>query len=89
MLESAIFREAKADIEGRLKRLRGDVAISDTEKHTRIILLEQLWHQLESYFEQLAQTGKFIEQRLGEEERQRTLIEQGLALFRKGGRAAI
>jgi hypothetical protein len=86
LLGSKLFLEARADIENKLQYLRRSVPITSTEMHTRIILMEQLWGFLLDYFEQIAQTGKLEELRLQDEQRKRTLLEQGIAMFRTGGR---
>lgn len=89
ILDAPIFVEAKKHIEEQLAQVRRSVPIRDTEMHTRLILMEQLWGNLLGYFEQLAQTGKFAEAALVEKERQRGIIERGVAMFRTGGRNAL
>ena len=86
LLNAPLFLEARADIEGRLQYLRKSVPITATESHTRIILMEQLGGFLLDYFEQIAQTGQLEQLRLEAEQKKRSLIEQGIALFRAGGR---
>ncbi len=89
MLDTPIFVAAKKHIEDQLAYLRRSVPIRETEMHTRLILMEQLWQQLLGYFELLAQTGKMAELRLQDEEKRKNLLEQGIALFRAGGRNAL
>lgn len=86
ILNSPIWQAAQKDIEGKLQYLRRSVPITETPMHTRIILMEQLWGYLLDYFEQIAQTGKLEQLRLQDAERRKSLVEQGLALFRTGGR---
>lgn len=89
ILNSVFWQDAKADIEGKLQYLRRTVPITATESHTRIILMEQVWGFLQDYFTQIAQTGKMELKIREEEERKRTLMEQGLAMFRMGGRNSL
>lgn len=89
MLNSPLWREAKADLESKLATLRRTVPISSTEMHTRLILMEQIKEQFFGYFEQLAQTGLFAEKILQDEQRRRSLLEQGIAMFRTGGRNSV
>lgn len=86
LLNSSLFQAAQADIEGKLQYLRRSVPITSTDMHTRIILMEQLWGFLLDYFEQIAQSGKLALKLQEEEARRKSLIEQGLAIFRTGGR---
>lgn len=89
ILNSPLWQEAKKDVEGKLEYLRRSVPITATDMHTRIILMEQLWGFLTDYFEKIAQTGQIEALRLQEEQRKRSLIEQGIAMFRSGGRNAL
>lgn len=86
MLSSQLWLDAKADLESKLAQLRRTVPISSTEMHTRLILMEQIKEQFFGYFEQIAQTGLFAEKILQDEQRRRSLLEQGIAMFRAGGR---
>lgn len=89
MLDSALFREARKGIEEQLSHLRRDVPISQTDMHTRLILMGQLADRFFGFFEQLAQTGRMEELRLADERRRQNLLEQGLAMFRQRGRGAM
>jgi hypothetical protein len=89
MLRSAIFQQARVNIEGQLAEARRIVPIRDTDMHTRLVLMEQLWGNLVAYFEQIAQTGKMAQVQLAEKQRQQSLIERGIAMFRTSGRNAI
>jgi hypothetical protein len=86
ILNSTLWQEVKTDIEGKLQYLRRSVPITSTDMHTRIILMEQLWGFMLDYFEKIAQTGKIEALKLEEEARRKSLIEQGIAMFRTGGR---
>jgi hypothetical protein len=86
ILNSEVWQEAKANIEGKLQYLRRSVSPTATAAHTNIILMDQLWGDLLGYFEQIAQTGQIAEFHVREAEHKRTLMEQGIAMFRTGGR---
>lgn len=89
MINSPLWVEARADLEGKLAQLRRTVPISSTEMHTRLILMEQIKEQFFGYFEQLAQTGRMAEIQMDQEQHRRSLIERGIAMFRTGGRNAL
>lgn len=89
MLNSVLWQEARADLEGKLATLRRTVPISSTEMHTRLILMEQLKEQFFGYFEQLAQTGRLAEIQLEQERQRRSLVERGIAMFRTTGRNGV
>jgi hypothetical protein len=89
MIDSTLFQCARQDLEEKLAQLRRTVPISSTEMHTRLILMEQLKEQFFSYFEQIAQTGKLAEIQLEQERQRRSLLEQGIAMFRTSGRNGV
>lgn len=86
ILNSALFIEARKNLEEQLASLRRSVPIRETEMHTRLIIMEQLKESFFGFFEQLAQTGRMAELHLQEKERQRSLLEKGLLMFRTAGR---
>lgn len=86
ILDSALFQAARQHIEGKLKVARQMAPIKDTDLHTRLILLEQMWGELTDFFEQIAQTGQMAELQIRQETERRSMIERGIAMFRKGGR---
>lgn len=89
MLDSPIFQAAQKHVEEQLAFIRNRVPIQDTEMHTRVILMGQLWNLLTGYFEQIAQTGQMVQIKLREEEQRRSLIERGIAMFRTSGRNSL
>ncbi len=89
MLGSQIWQDAKADLDSKLAQLRRTVPISSTEMHTRLILMEQIKEQFFGYFEQLALTGRMAEIQMEQEQKRRSFLEQGIAMFRTGGRNAV
>lgn len=86
ILDSSMFQAAKADIEGHLAHARRSVPLKDSDMHTRLIMMEQLWGSLIGYFENIAMTGKMADIQLREAEERRSLLERGVALFRAQGR---
>lgn len=86
ILDSPLFQAAKAAIEERLLQARRAVPIKDTDMHTRLILMDQLWGSLLDYFEQIALSGKMADIQLRDAEARQTLAQQGIAMFRRFGR---
>lgn len=86
ILNSALFLEARKNLEEQLASLRRSVPIRETEMHTRLIIMEQIKENFFGFFDQLAQTGRMAELHLQEKERQRGLLERGLLMFRTAGR---
>jgi hypothetical protein len=68
VLDAKIFVEAKkAVIEG-INRQMASVPLSDQTMHTRLITVLQLWNTLESYLEQVKQTGEIARFQVQQEE---------------------
>lgn len=61
ILDSPMFKEARERVEGTIAHHRRRVPLRETEMHTRLILMEQLWMQLVDFLEETAQTGKFAD----------------------------
>lgn len=61
LLNSPLFKDAKAMIEDSLAQQRRKVGIRDDDMHTRLILTEQLWMNLQDFFLQIAQTGQLAQ----------------------------
>ena len=76
ILDSALFQAAKAAIEERLLQARRSVPIKDTDMHTRLILMDQLWGSLLDYFEQIALSGKMADIQLRQAAERQSLIDQ-------------
>lgn len=89
LLDSTLFREARAFIEENMRTLRRHVPIQDQDMHTRLILMEQLWGNLIGWFEQTALTGKFAELEIEKKTRLQRLQELGVSLFSKTGRGSL
>jgi hypothetical protein len=89
VLESTVFQAAIKDIEEQMAAARRSVPIRDTEMHTRIILMGQLWDNLVGYLQRLADTGRFAQLELEKRAKWRQAMEAGLQTFRAGGRNRI
>jgi hypothetical protein len=77
ILSSPVFVEARERLEGYLSAQRRKVPIRDSDMHTKLILMEQLWSQITDYLEQLSQTGKFAELELRRRENVFEMMKQG------------
>jgi hypothetical protein len=88
IIESKMFLGAKAHVLDQLAQARRAVPMTSTDMHSRLILAEQIAGYFFDYFEQIAQTGKLAEMQLEERRRQQSLMEQGVAMFRRFGRNA-
>jgi hypothetical protein len=88
IIDSPLFVQAKAHLIGQLAEARRLVPLTATEMHSRLILAEQMMGHFFDYFEQIAQTGKFAAMRLEEERKRQSMIDQGIAMFRRMGRNA-
>lgn len=67
ILHSPLFIEMRQTIETQLAANRRAAPIRDTDLHTRLIITEQLWGNLLSFFEQVAQTGRMAEVQIQQE----------------------
>lgn len=59
VLDSTLFIEATRRITESLAEQRRRVPVRDTDMHTRLIITEQLWGNIEDWLKQTAETGKF------------------------------
>lgn len=89
ILNAPLFVEARKSLESQLAQLRRSVPIHETGMHTRLILMEQLSQRFFAFFEQSVQTGKMVQVKLNDDERRKTLLEQGLAMFARNGRNSL
>lgn len=71
VLENEIFKEACALIEGGLASQRQRISMNDTDAHTRLILTEQLWLGIKDHLQQIADTGKWAQDEVNRQERER------------------
>ncbi|MEM5294236.1 hypothetical protein VSR82_07820 [Burkholderia sp. JPY481] len=71
VLDNEIFVEAKKAVLDGIHRQMAAVPLSDQTMHTRLITVLQLWNTLESYLEQVKQTGDIAQFQLNQQEEQR------------------
>jgi hypothetical protein len=67
IIESALFKEMRERVESTMAMQRRQVPLRETDMHTRLIIMEQLWGNLIDFFEQTAQTGKLAELQIQQE----------------------
>ena len=84
ILDAKVFIEARESIESQLKSLRAQVPIRDTDMHTRLILMEQLWGMLIGHLEGAMANADYTRQQLKVREsafeRMKQAMTQGLRL---------
>lgn len=82
IFNTPVFIEAREYIESQLRTLRSQVPIRDTEMHTRLILMEQLWHMLLSHLEGAMSNAEFARAQMQQREnaftRMKSAMEVGL-----------
>lgn len=71
VLDAPIFVEAKKRVLDGIQRQMAAVPLSDQTMHTRLITVLQLWNTLESYLEQVKQTGEIADFQIQQQEEQR------------------
>lgn len=69
VLDAQVFKDARAHVDNILMDLRHKVPIRDSDMHTRLILMEQLWGNLTTFLEQTAQTGRLAQLQIAEKRR--------------------
>lgn len=81
VLEHPLFIEALQSIETYLRRARERAPITDTDTHTRLVLMEQCQAQLVSYLRNLMMTGELSKAQLRRDER---LLRRVQEAYRRG-----
>ncbi|MBB5509572.1 hypothetical protein [Paraburkholderia atlantica] len=71
VLDAPIFVEAKKAVLEGIQRQMKAVPLADQTMHTRLITMLQLWGALESYLEQVKQTGEIAQFQINQQEEQR------------------
>jgi hypothetical protein len=64
LLAAPIFAEACNRIDAELRVLREGVPISDSDMHTRLILMEQLWGKLLDHLRAVMESGDYARAQL-------------------------
>ena len=84
ILATKVFIEARDYIESQLRSLRSQVPIRDTDMHTRLILMEQLWGMLIGHLEGAMTNAEYarkqMQMRESAFERMKQAMTQGLRL---------
>lgn len=79
-----VFIEAREYVESQLKSLRAQVPIRDTDMHTRLILMEQLWGMLLNHLHGAIGNAEYQRQQLRMRDsafdRMKQAMAQGLRL---------
>ena len=68
VLNSTIFNAARKHVLDGIDRQMRNVPMSDEKMHSRLILTLQCWHALESYLDQIKQTGEIAEFQIQQQE---------------------
>ncbi len=71
VLDAPIFVEAKKRVLEGIQRQMEAVPMSDQVMHTRLIMTLQVWKALESYLDQVKQTGEIADFQIRQQEEQR------------------
>jgi len=71
VLDAKIFVEAKKAVLEGIQRQMASVPLHDQTMHTRLITVLQLWNTLESYLEQVRQTGQIAQFQVQQQDEQR------------------
>lgn len=61
LLDSPLFKECCETIERTMAEQRRSVPLRETEMHTRLILMEQLYGNFLDFFKQIADTGRMAD----------------------------
>ena len=83
LLDSPLFIEMRVRVESTMAAQRRAVPVRDTDMHTRLILMEQLWGNVIDFFEQTAQTGQMAQLQI---QQQRSIAERMKQQFANGVR---
>lgn len=72
VLDSKIFVEAKQAVLEGIQRQMKAVPMSDQTMHSRLIMLLQCWSTLESYLDQVKQTGEIAQFQIKQDEERKS-----------------
>ena len=71
VFESAMFKEAQSHVLDGITYQMAKCPVHDQTMHTRLIMMLQLWKALESYLQNVVETGKMAEFQVAAEEKKR------------------
>ena len=74
MLDNALFKEMREHIRSRIDAQIVAAPISDQTLHTRLVMMAQLWHAIEQWFQQVADTGELAGIQIEQERQKRSLF---------------
>lgn len=86
LMDAPLFKQAREDLYGKLQSLRRAAQPTQTDLHTKLILMEQLADQFFGYFEQIAQTGLFAKDFMDQAERRNRGFMERLSQYVAFGR---
>jgi D-serine deaminase-like pyridoxal phosphate-dependent protein len=72
VLDSTVFVEAKQAVLEGIQRQMKAVPMSDQTMHSRLIMLLQCWSTLESYLDQVKQTGEIAQFQIKQDEERKS-----------------
>jgi hypothetical protein len=82
VLDAPIFMEAREKVKDGILNQMKAVPITNTEMHTKLIVALQVWNSMESYLDQIVQTGKIAQFQLEQEEKRRSMLQVVGGMFR-------
>lgn len=88
-MDAPLFKLARDDLYNKLQSLRRSAQPTQTDLHTRLILMEQLADQFFGYFEQIAQTGQLASDFMEQAEKRNRGFMERLQQYASFGRNAL
>ena len=89
LLDDPLFKEAREDVYAQLRMSRIAAPTTQSDLHTKLILMEQLADRFFRYFELLAQTGQFAQIEIDRQEAQRKSFADRMQSYISWGRSGI
>jgi hypothetical protein len=86
LMDHALFQQAREDLYGKLQSLRRVASPTQTDLHTKLILMEQLADQFFGFFEQIGQTGLFAKDFMDQTEKRNRGFAERLSQYVAFGR---
>lgn len=75
VLDSTVFNAARKHVLDGIDRQMRSVPMHEEKMHSRLILTLQCWHALESYLEQVKQTGEIAQFQVRQEEERKRMFK--------------
>lgn len=86
LLDDPMFKAAREDLYGQLKAARASAPTTDSNLHSKLILMEQMADRFFGYFELIAQTGKFARLQLDQDEARKKSFADRMLSYANWGR---